>query len=205
MLFRQVASPNFEMEQFVSLAASAGLTPLVLEFHGDKFVRYNPNMHALARMTFRTDPSGKASPQCLTITDIEKENGKPLHKMKTWSGRGFIPFHHELLRRHPLTSTIKLHDATDWLQARGGSAWRYCPHLFELFVEHAILFETFSLTECGKAYAAEIILPAFERVCARRDRRPLICRLGPESESTSRLLQYPATLLAQALVIANGR
>jgi len=208
VLFRQVATPNFEMERFVSLARSAGLVPLVLEFHGDKFVHCNPDKYALARMTFHAGMgrNGGIRSHPLSVADMTRANGRPLHKVRTLWGQGLIPFHHGLLRAQAATAEVELHDATDWFREHGGSARGYYRHLFELFIGHAVLVENFLMTPSEKPFTTEVTLPAFESVCARCGQRPLVCRLDPpESEGDSYWLQYPASLLPVAKGMSAGR
>ncbi len=89
VLFRPVATPNFELLRFASLATAHNLTPLVLEYHRDKFVSYcNPIKHALARMRFHngTGRNGGARITALTVTNISASTGRILADVTTFSG-----------------------------------------------------------------------------------------------------------------------
>jgi hypothetical protein len=55
-MFRQAATPNFELEHLTSRAVRAGLTPFVLEYHADKFVHLNSVKHALVCLRFSDGP-----------------------------------------------------------------------------------------------------------------------------------------------------
>ena len=82
-----------------------------------------------------------------------------------------------------------------------GGAWKvayadFVTALMSLFVEHAILFESFLLTPSEQQFTAEVVIPAFEAAAALHERRPLICRLDPAiTEGHEFWLQYPDDLL----------
>lgn len=197
VLFRHAATPNFELERFVSLAASVGLTPLVLEIHQDKFVTCNPAKQALARMCFfaGTGRNGGPRNRVLTITDLHAADGRPFPQITTTWGQGLISFHHELLRSRPELHGVEIVDGSPFFLAHSGGARHYYPDFFSLFVRHAILFESFLLTPSEQQFTSEIAIPAFNAASARHGCHPLICRLDPpETEGNSYWYHYPDEL-----------
>lgn len=199
VLFRNVATPNFELERFVALAVSANLIPLVLEFPQDKFVTRNPAKKTLARMSFYAGIGRNGGPlpiRVLTITNLNAADSLPFPQIATIWGQGFIPFHHEMLRSRSGLHGVEIVDASPFLLAHSGGARHYYPEFFSLFVRHAVLFESFLYTTpSDKRFTTEIVIPAFNAASARHGCHPLICRLDPpESEGHPYWYQYPDEL-----------
>ncbi len=199
VLMRQVATPNFELERFASLAAAAGLSPFVLEYQRDKFVSQNPIKYALARMGFYAGigRNGGSRVRYLSVAHLPTADGMALQETTTLWGQRLISFHHELLSMRPSLSALETYDASDWVLAHGPRAQHYYADYLALFIEHAILFESFLLTSEEEQFTSEIIIPAFEAAYSRHGRRPLICRLDPsDAEGQAYWLQYPHELQA---------
>lgn len=127
-----VATPNFGMERFVTLATSVGLTPLVLEFNQDKFVTCNPEKHALARMVFHAGTGRNGGPRnrVLTLADLHAADGTAICQTTTTWGQGLVPFHHELLRSRPLLNDTEIVDGSPFFLAYSGGARHYYPDFF---------------------------------------------------------------------------
>ena len=197
VLFRQIATPNFELERFVSLALSAGLTPMVLEFQRDKFVTRNPIKYALARMGFHagTGRKGGSRLRFISVADLHATDGRLLcHALTSW-GQRLVLFHHELLEERQSLSCIELFDGSEWFLSHGGGARSYYAAFLSLFVRHAVLFESFLFTLHEHQFTSEIVLPSFDAVFAQHGLRPIVCRLDPpESEGFPYWLQYPDAL-----------
>ena len=195
VLFRAIASPNFEMLRFVSLALAHSLTPLVLEHHSDKLVfSSNPGKHALARMRFHNGigRNGGARISALNVTDMSVFNGRTIADVTTVSGESLVGFHHHLLSTAREMRAVECFDASSWLNDHGVAAQHYYPNFMSLLVDHAILFETFITTPAEAQFASEVVIPAFDEAFSRHGRHPLICRLDPiEAEGDSYWYQYP--------------
>ena len=197
VLSRYVATPNFEVQRFVSIAASIGVTPLILEFRRDRFLTRNSVKCALARIGFSDSPhcNGSSSVRYLSIAHLPTADGMPLHHVTTTWGQQLIAFHRELLSAHPVLHSVETYDSSDWFAAQGSAARRFYADFLSLFVSHGILFESFLTTPHEQAFTSEVVLPAFEAAYSRHGRRPLICRLDPnDAEGHSHWLQYPHAL-----------
>ncbi len=195
---RNSATPNYELTRFVSLTTSVGLTPLVGEFTRDKFVHGNPDKYALAHLTFHDGigRNGGARNQRLRIVNVEEWHGQQLREVHTFWNQPLLEFHHELLTRSDIADRIKLADSSSWFFTHGPTAREYYADFLALFVDRAVLFETFLLTPHDAPFTTDIVLPAFETACARIGKRPLICRLDPpDMEGDPYWLQYPITLM----------
>lgn len=205
VLFRQIATANFETDRFVSLATLAGLSPLVVEYHDDKFAERNPAKHAWLRMRFPCEAGrqGGSTAKVVTLTDVTQVNGLRLRDLTTQWGCNVVDFHHQLVRTIPKLHCLEWHDGSEWFRAHGGNARGYYPALFEIFVSQAVLFESFPTQGCDADFTAEVMIPALKTVCVRRGIRPLICRLDPvETEGDPLWLQYPRDLFDSALRLA---
>ena len=139
VLFRPVATPNFELLRFASLATAHNLTPLVLEYHRDKFVSYcNPIKHALARMRFHngTGRNGGARITALTVTNISASTGRILADVTTFSGEPLVAFHHHLLSTVGDLREVIFYDASIWLGAHAPTARRIPRVIRNVVVQH---------------------------------------------------------------------
>lgn len=197
VLFRHVATPNFELERFVALASSVNLTPIVLEFHQDKFATCNPAKHALARMSFYAGTGRNGGPRnrVLTIADVDAADRMPFCQITTTFGRKLVFFHHQLLRTCPELRNLEIVDVSPFLLTYPGGARHYYTDVFSLFARHAILFESFLFTPSDQQFTTEIAIPAFNAVNERHGCHPLICRLDPpETEGDSYWYHYPDAL-----------
>jgi hypothetical protein len=197
VLFRQVATPNFELERFVALASAAALIPLVLEFHQDKFVTRNAIKYSLARMGFYAGTGRRGGPRVrvLSVAELPAADGRLLcHTVTRW-GQKLVPFHHELLLSQPALRGIELFDASGWFLSHTGGAKAYYANFLSLFAAHAVLFESFLYSPEERQFTSEVVIPAFDAASARQGYRPLVCRLDPaDREGLPYWLQYPNDL-----------
>ena len=202
VIFRQVASPNFELERFAALAQATQLTPLVLEYYGDRFLTRNTLKCALAKLRFSrgymTNDARRIP--ALAVTSLASSDNHAFRDIRTYWGQPLVSFHHELLGSVPALASIRTLDITDWLQARGPDAAHNYTSFFSLFVNGAILFEDFLLTPQEQIFTTEIVIPAFEMVFSNSGARPLICRIDPTDDAgSSSWFHYPLELLPRVI------
>lgn len=186
VLFRQVATPTQEVLRFIRIAKHMKLSPLILEYYGDKFVSAgNPYKRSLGKMPIYqyTGIDGRDNVRYRTILDFNAYTGKKLSDVRCKNGEPLIDFHHALLsklsRFEPKTQCV---DATAWFQGIGGHAHEYYEQFLMLFIRDAILFEYINPAASEKTFADEVIIPAFNRVEARYGLQPLIVRLVPKNK-----------------------
>ena len=143
------------------------------------------------------DRNGGSRVRYVSVAHLPTADGMALQDTITLWGQLLISLHHELLSMWPSLSTIETYDASDWFVAHGLRAQHRYADYFTLFIDHAILFESYLATSQEAQFTSEIVIPAFEAAYARRGLRPLICRLDPpETEGDSYWLQYPQELEA---------
>ncbi len=196
VLFRQVATPNFELRLFARLAAAAGFEPLILEYHRDKFVTRNHEKLALAKMSFYDGLGRNGGPRLrsATVARLPEIDGVRFDAVATSWGQGLIDFHHDLLNYFPPLAAIERCEASNWFSRHGGAAATYYRDLLGLFSNGSILFECFWTVGEEGAFLNQIVKPAFV-AAARCAPRPLVCRLYPERfDESSHWSRYPLEL-----------
>lgn len=182
ILPRPIATPSIELAWFAAQARSCGLTPMVLEFHADKFVTGNPTKLALGKMIF-TDGMGRRGglrTRSLSVVDLSACDGQRLSDICTHWGQPLIAFHHELLDACPNPCRVLRLDASEWFAKNGINAAAYYEAYLSLFVAHAVLFEAFDpTTKQESRFIDAVVLPAYQAVVSKAHQRPLICSLDP--------------------------
>lgn len=182
VLFRQVATPNYEIRRFFSLIDSIeGLEPLFWEYHQDKFTSNNEWKHSLGKLFFYQGKGKKGGAKIDTakIIDFNTWNGKPLHEVTTLWNQPLIDFHHEFFSARFREVGSIFFDATDWFIRQGKQASKYYESFLTLFVRHGILFENFMLDQKEVEFTEKVFLPAFFAVWEKTGQKPLIVSLEP--------------------------
>lgn len=182
VLFRQIATPNYELRLFWRLVTATGFTPLILEYHHDKFVTRNSDKMALARLQFYDGlgRNGGARVRSAVVADVSEIDGLRLHDARTRWGESLIDLHHELLGQDPALAAIERYEASDWFGRHGGSADTYYADFFSLFSGCSILFDCFWLSGEDGRFLKQTVVPAFCEA-TNRGARPLLCRTYPEA------------------------
>jgi len=203
VLWRHVATPNFELLHFASVAREWNLHPLVLTFNRDKFVTRNPAKCALARLRFSSNPSD-GSYSTIVAADWAKAEGEMISDVRAASGDWLVNFHQKFLSSSEL-SEVRTLDISDWLHVHGPTAKSYYRHFFALFTRSAILFDTFLGDSKEEQFTLEVVIPAFDAAFLEHGQRPLICRLDPAGlEGHSHWLRYPIDFYSTALALLDS-
>lgn len=183
ILFRQLATPNYEMRRFVSiLDAIEGIVPVFWEYYSDKFTSNNEYKHSLGKLHYFLGKGKKGGVKIDTqnIIDFNKYNGEKISDVKTLWGQSLVSFHHELFEKeYGKVETTSFFDASKWFAGSGGSAKEYYTNFITLFVKNGILFENFMLDEKELSFTTEVFLPAFIEVWQKTGKKPLIVALEP--------------------------
>lgn len=183
VLFRQLATPNYESRRFINLIDSIeNLHPVFWEYHSDKFTSNNEEKRALGKMLFHfgIGKKGGAKITNLNIIDFNQYNGKKISEVKTLWNQSLVDFHHEIFNNfYPQANHATFLDASDWFSKSGGAAKDYYINFIRLFLKDGILFENFMLDEIGVNFTKEIFLPAFIEIIKVTKHKPLIVALEP--------------------------
>lgn len=188
ILFRQIATPNYEIRRFIGITELAGLIPLFWEYYADKFVSNNEVKYYLGKINFckGVGKKGGLKLEHENVIDFNSCNGKRLSDVKTIFGEKLISFHHSLFaetyRKLPKDFFF---DASGWLKKNGGTAVDYYKKYLTLFVSNAIEFENFMLDEKEVSFTKELFLPAFCQIIKEFGVKPLIVALEPTDIETS--------------------
>lgn len=183
VLTRQVATPNFETKRFLHLCAFSEYSPLLLEYHEDKFTSNNEHKRCLGKMPifngYRNNRS--VGHKFEMIMDFNMANGKRLCEVKTLWGESLIGFHKKLFEVERVKYTEDLFlDVSDWLKMHGGSPKDFYKNFLALFMMNGILFENYLIEdENENRILHECILPAFKEIYEETGLKPLIVALEP--------------------------
>lgn len=180
VMFRQLATPNYEAIKFLNILSSNNyLQPVFWEYFSDKFTSNNEYKRALGKVSFHagTGKKGGAKINQYTIIDFNGSNGKKISEVKTLWGESLIDFHHSLFSLVYPNKAV-FFDASGWFRESGGSAKNYYESFMRLFVKDAILFEDFLLDdEEEREFTEKVFLPAFVKVFEETGRKPIIVPL----------------------------
>ncbi len=194
VLFRSVATPQFEVKRFYDLSTGYNLKPLFWEYYDDKFHSGNPSKYALGKLFIHKgmDKNNDSIFKKIRILDFNKSNGFSMKCLQTIDGRNFIDFHHCLLEKIIPDAGEYLFDSSDWLKNNGSSAKKYYKKYLALFLVHGILFENFLLDENEIDFTKNVFIPAFKKIEKVFGIKPLIVALNPtEIEGVDFWNSYP--------------
>ncbi|NVN96741.1 hypothetical protein HXX01_00615 [Candidatus Nomurabacteria bacterium] len=183
VIFRQVATPNFEARWFMELTKDHGLKTNFFEYHSDKFTPNNCYKHSLGQLIIhknKKDKNGGDIGKRITIVDFNKFNGKKIKDVQTFWGDSLISFHKKLFDKYSnKEEDLNFYDASDWFMENGDDAINYYTHLLLLFIYHGILFENFLFVDTEGEFTRNILLPAFKEAVALAGAKPLIVPIPP--------------------------
>ncbi len=196
VIFRHLATPNFEIHRFLSAADGFGYKSAVCEFLENKFVPNNHEKKSLGKMGFfkGVGKHGGMKVDFETIVDFNKSNGLLISEVETLWGESLVDFHHFLFKKSYPNTKTSIVDASSWFLNNGPSAKSYYKHLLKIFVSQGILFENFILEDPEELeFAEKIFLPAFKDVLETTGYKPLIVPLEPTGiEGNDFWYNYPA-------------
>lgn len=181
-MFRQVATPNFEIMRFISLAEGFGLHPVILEYTSDLFVSNNKLKHALGHLYFHCglDHTGSSLARSVNIVDFNSQSGQPISDIRTLWDQSLVEFHHDLLTRYASHADYSTFDASQWFLSHGNVAEKYYFPFLSMFLSHSLLFENFSLDDRDEVYfLRSVFLPSLIHVRRHFQIKPIIVNLEP--------------------------
>ncbi len=181
VLFRQLFTPNHELERFIETIDRVGIKPMFLEYYDDKFTTNNPLKHALGKMKFQKELGENPQNRICSkrIIEFNGSDGRKIKEVKTLWDQSLIDFHHELLESVFPNSKQYLFDASDWFHRGGNGAKEYYNRYIYLFLRNGILFENFILEGGELSFVENIFLPSFIDVWKKTGKKPLISALLP--------------------------
>jgi hypothetical protein len=199
LLFRQLFTPNYELRRFMNITQEEQIDPLFFEYHEDKFTSRNPLKHALGKMRFfKVENASRCNVQTKTVIEFNKCEGRKIADISTIWGQNLIDFHHAFVKTAFKDSCLSFFDASQWFHRGGAKASQYYLRYLALFVQHAILFENFVLTDDAEfSFVESIFLPAFIEINRLFGHKPLIVPLLPvETQADPYWISYPMEMIS---------
>jgi hypothetical protein len=182
VLFRQVATPNYETRRFISIIDGfENLDPLFFEYYQDKFTSNNEHKHSLGKIRFfyGHGKNGGAKIERVKIIDFNFYNGKKISDVKTLWGENLTSFHKKFFNKtYRKLDKDNFFEASKWFTKHGPSANKYYLDFLLLFIRHSILFDNFLLDKKELGFSKEIFLPAFIEVYKKTGFKPIVVALG---------------------------
>jgi hypothetical protein len=189
VLFRQLATPNYEVRRFLDISSAAELKPVFFEYYNDKFTDNNLWKYHLGKICIFLG-RGKRNGEKISrynVIDFNIYKGKKISEVMTCWGQSLVDFHHELFeiayKEKPVS--VDFFDASDWFMRSGGNANGYYKNFLSLFIKHSILFENFGLDDSEILFTKEVFLPAFIKITELTGIKPLIVALEPTQEESN--------------------
>ena len=104
VLFRQIATPNYETKRFIALAKENNLHPVIFEYHDDLFSPDNNQFkYSLGILPIHKIIKNKPSlhlKEYIRIVDFNKHKGKKMKEVLTAWSEPLIDFHKFLFSNH---------------------------------------------------------------------------------------------------------
>jgi hypothetical protein len=182
VLFRQIATPNYETRRFLHISDGGDLNPILWEYLQDKFVSNNEYKRSLGKVKFFLGEGKKGGKiiESETIIDFNSSNGKPLNEVMCINQTTLVDFHRKLFfDAYPNFSKNQIFDASDWFKDHGKKADEYYVNFLTLFIVNGILFENFMLNEEERCFTENIFYPSYKKVLAKYGLKPIIVALEP--------------------------
>jgi len=208
MLWRWIATPNFETIRFLALASQVELPPFLAEYADDKFCTMNPDKLYLGKMVFIQESKDQFIKSHINIIDIPGNDGRIIKEIQTHWGCTLIDAHHSLW--NGFYPDIKLTDFTSWFSSLGNNIHKRYELMLALFLCHGVLFENYIINDNHyfkheRKFVIDVIMPAFQKIQELFGLKPLIVPLvTPEEEGDLYWNYYPGFLKQEVEKLMNG-
>lgn len=205
VLYRQIITPNYEFERFITTAQAAGLPPLCLEASEDLFCSRNREKIRWCRPVFEMRPNHLRGLRLPSAGGLAAE-GRKLCDLRLANGLTLPAFHRVLLRHVHPGFDRHLCENSQWVFSNAREEFRYLRHL-ALFICDGVLFENFTTDDEEELrFTRERVLPSFARAIELFGVKPLIVPLLPrESENDEHWFRHPGSLYVTALKISRDQ
>ena len=193
ILFRQIATPNYELRQFLRLCRRRGFAPIILSYHRDRMSCQNPSKRALVAPMFINSVNRHGQPVFRRERLINVETVEKLRLSEIRIGNHDLPaFHAALMRLAIPAEPFTLVEASSWLGSYPQGAKDYYVELFLGLTDGVMLLEDFITDPKEADFFDRIVKPAFDLACRQLGKRPAIARLCNNRRSDSPLwYAYP--------------
>ena len=178
-LFRQIASPNFELLWFLKKSKLLGFEPVIIEHINDRFSFHNVFKRALVSppTVSGRGRDGRVIWSRLKILHHDVAEGAPLNSIYLSDGTSLIDYHHKSFSSIIGADCPSIIDLSELIPSAFLGAHRYYNDLLGLLLEDCVLFEDFVVDRCTEQFFSRVVKPAFESIASSSGRAPKIARL----------------------------
>ncbi|EKD59045.1 MAG: hypothetical protein ACD_56C00004G0006 [uncultured bacterium] len=177
VIFRNIATPNLELQIAQEYAFLLGLDLVVIEYTIDKFCTRNRDKLHLVKMMFFNDKCKSQVVAKENIISIKEQDNKCFRDIDTMWGENLVSFHHRIFKKFGYEN-VEFFDASIFKE-RGLGPYEIYLEILGLCVKNAVLLENFLIkADKGEAkFTEQIIIPAFAEVMNKTGYNPLIIPL----------------------------
>lgn len=193
ILFRQVATPNYELRRFLRVCRRQGFDPVILRYHADKMSCHNLFKRSLIHPMFVKGVGKGGKPYFIKrpLLRIDAVDNHPMTEI-TLAGRSMPEFHDNLLRDALEGLDIRTIDGSDWFGSYSRGARDYYIEIFLGLTAGLFLFEDFITDFKEQRFFGEVVRPAYEEASRMLGKSPAIVPLCPNRRMVSPLwYAYP--------------
>jgi hypothetical protein len=198
ILFRQIATPNYELRRFLRLCARSDYAPVILQYHADRMSCHNTFKRSLVAPMFLEGISRNGQPFFRRHHLINVETIERLRLSEVVvAGRSLPDVHTNLLRIALPNDTFQLVEGSSLLSSYPAGARDYYVDLFAALGSDLLLLEDFMTDDEEAGFFDRVVRPAFDTACSILGKRPLVRRLCDNRRMPSPLwYAYPASYRA---------
>lgn len=199
LLFRQVASPNYELLSFVRKARRHGFEPVVVEHSTDRFSVHNPSKRALATLpvVVGLDCRGRAILRRHKLVEHNSADCRPLDAILLPSGESLTGFHRRRLGELLGPAAPRRVELRELVPRAADGAAAYYHDVFRLLSGRVVLFEDFVTDAQTARFFDRTVRPAYGQALRDMGQRPQIARLMNGRRASSPLWNaYPPAMAA---------
>lgn len=207
LLFRQIATPSFEVWSFVRKARRFGLEPVILEHVNDRFSVHNSYKRSLAVMPIALGKNcyNEIVWRRQKLAKLDSLEGCKLKSIKLASGESLVSYHHRKLYGAFGARAPRLVDLKEIVPSVAFGAQGYYHDLLNLLHGNVVLFEDFVVDPQTADFFTRVVLPAYEGSLMKMSGRPQIARLTFGGRSASPFWNYyPPSVSDSTMAAAQG-
>lgn len=174
VLWRQVATPNYELRSFLRSARRLGLKPVVVTYPEDTMCSRNAFKRALVAPLFIEGVNRLGQPiwRKRQMVNVQSVENVPFGDI--WIGNRELPaLHHELLQIALPDTEFSVIDGSDWRAKQGGSYDCYL-NICASLDDKITLFEDFMTNEAETKFFDAVVRPALLEAAKALGREPAI-------------------------------
>ena len=190
IIFRNIATPNFELELAFEHAKMMGLNLAVVEYTADRFCTRNHDKLCLGKMIFFDKKKSQIVAKEKIIA-IKEDDNKSFTEIKTLWKEDLVDFHHRILRECEYKN-VRIFDMSIY-KNKGLDPYEIYLKVMGFCVQSAVLLENFIIkTNKGeKKFVEQVIFPAFKEAEKALGYRPMIVPIiGFEDEDVAHWQYY---------------